>query len=75
MTQKQILLTYEGVTKLEKELEHLKTFRRADVAEKYNAAAIKVTGAQRLAIVGIQENDIDDIWNELGMSAGAAVGL
>lgn len=38
MTQKQILLTYEGVTKLEKELEHLKIFRRADVAEKLKEA-------------------------------------
>lgn len=38
MTQKQILLTYEGVKKLEKELEHLKTFRRADVAEKLKEA-------------------------------------
>ncbi len=38
MTQKQILLTYEGVKKLEKELEHLKTFRRIDVAEKLKEA-------------------------------------
>lgn len=38
MTQKQILLTYDGVTKLEKELEHLKTFRRIDVAEKLKEA-------------------------------------
>ena len=38
MSQKQILLTYEGITKLEKELEHLKTFRRADVAEKLKEA-------------------------------------
>lgn len=38
MTQKQILLTYEGITKLEKELEHLKTVRRANVAEKLKEA-------------------------------------
>lgn len=38
MTQKQILLTYDGVTKLEKELEHFKTFRRIDVAEKLKEA-------------------------------------
>ena len=31
----------------------------ADVAEKYNASAVKVTGAQRIAIVGIKEEDID----------------
>ena len=39
----------------------------ADVAEKYNAAAIKVTGAQRIAIVGLKEEDLDDAWEDLGM--------
>ena len=38
MTQKQILLTYEGVQKLEKELEYFKTFRRTDVAQKLKEA-------------------------------------
>ncbi len=38
MIQKQILLTYDGVKKLEKELEHFKTFRRTDVAEKLKEA-------------------------------------
>ncbi|HHX63072.1 MAG TPA: transcription elongation factor GreA [Epulopiscium sp.] len=38
MTHKPILLTYEGVKKLEKELEHLKIFRRIDVAEKLKEA-------------------------------------
>ena len=47
----------------------------ADVAEKYNAAALKVTGAQRIAIVGIKEEDIDKAWNDLGMKPGAAIGL
>jgi len=47
----------------------------ADVAEKYNAAALKITSAARIAIVGIDEKDVDDIWSELGMSPGFAVGL
>ena len=47
----------------------------ADVAEKYGAQALKITSAARIAIVGIDENDIDAIWNELGMSPGFAVGL
>lgn len=38
MAQKQILLTYEGVQKLEEELEHFKTFRRSDVAQKLKEA-------------------------------------
>jgi NAD(P)H-nitrite reductase large subunit len=47
----------------------------ADVAEKYGAKALKITGATRIAIVGVRETDIDAIWSELGMSPGAAVGL
>lgn len=47
----------------------------ADVAEKYNAAAIKVTGAQRIALVGLKEDDLDNAWEDLGMSPGAAIGL
>ena len=47
----------------------------ADVAEKYGAKALKITGATRIALIGLKEEDIDAIWNDLGMSAGAAVGL
>ncbi|SFD00337.1 NAD(P)/FAD-dependent oxidoreductase [Clostridium uliginosum] len=47
----------------------------ADVAEKYNVAALKVTGSQRIAMVGIKEDEIDNVWKDLGMKPGAAVGL
>ena len=47
----------------------------ADISEKYHAKALKITGATRLAIVGLKESDIDAVWNELGMEKGAAVGL
>lgn len=47
----------------------------ADVADKYNVSAIKVTGAQRIALVGLREEDIDPAWGDLGMSPGAAIGL
>lgn len=47
----------------------------ADVAEKYNAQALKITGATRIAIVGLKEEDIDNVWKELSMTPGAAVGL
>ena len=47
----------------------------ADVAEKYEAQAIKLTGAARIAIVGLKEEDIDKVWEELGTEKGAAVGL
>jgi len=47
----------------------------ADVAEKYHAAALKITGAQRIAIVGLKEEDIDKAWADLGIKPGAAVGM
>ena len=47
----------------------------ADVSEKYNAKAVKITGATRIAIVGLKEADIDSAWEELGLEKGAAVGL
>ena len=47
----------------------------ADVAENYNAQAVKITGATRIAIVGLKEEDIDRAWADLGMDKGAAVGL
>jgi NAD(P)H-nitrite reductase large subunit len=49
--------------------------RLADVAEKYGAQALKITSAARIAMVGIDEKDVDAIWAELGMSPGSAVGL
>ncbi|MBY6811494.1 NAD(P)/FAD-dependent oxidoreductase [Clostridium botulinum] len=53
--------------------EQLRTL--ADVAEKYEVKAVKVTGAQRIALVGIKEEEIDNAWKDLGMKPGAAVGL
>ncbi len=46
-----------------------------DVAEKHGAQALKLTSAQRIAIVGIEENKIDAVWEDLGMDKGHAVGL
>ncbi len=47
----------------------------AEVAEKYYAATLKVTSSQRVAIVGLKEEDIDKAWEDLGMNPGAAIGL
>ncbi len=47
----------------------------ADVAEKYNVQALKITGATRIALVGIREEDIDSVWEDLKLKPGAAVGL
>ncbi len=47
----------------------------ADVAEKYDCQALKLTSAARIAIIGLREDDIDQIWDDLGMVPGHAVGL
>jgi NAD(P)H-nitrite reductase large subunit len=47
----------------------------ADVAEKYQAQAVKITSAQRIALIGLRQEDLDQIWAELGMLPGAAIGL
>ena len=47
----------------------------ADVAEKYDVKAVKITGATRIALVGIKEADIDAVWEDLKLDKGAAVGL
>lgn len=47
----------------------------ADVAEKYGVPMVKVTSAQRIALLGIKEEDVDAVWDELGMDAGNVVGI
>ncbi len=47
----------------------------ADVAEKYEAQALKITSAMRIAMVGLKEEDIDNVWKDLDLTPGAAVGL
>lgn len=46
--------------------------RIADVAEKYNVPMVKVTGSQRLDLLGVQKKDLPAIWEELGMPSGQA---
>ncbi len=49
--------------------------RLADVAEKYNVKAVKLTSAQRFVLVGLHETDLDQVWHELAMTPGSAIGL
>lgn len=46
----------------------------ADAAEKYKVAAIKITCAERIALVGVKEDDVDKIWADLGEKPGHLVG-
>ncbi|UOQ93902.1 nitrite reductase large subunit NirB [Halobacillus shinanisalinarum] len=44
----------------------------ADVADKYEVKMIKVTGGQRLDLLGVQKGDLPSIWSELDMPSGSA---
>lgn len=46
--------------------------RIADAAEKYGAKMVKVTGGQRLDLLGIRKEDLPAIWKDLGMPSGHA---
>jgi nitrite reductase (NADH) large subunit len=44
----------------------------ADVAEKYDVGMIKLTGGQRINLLGINKQDLPNVWGELGMPSGHA---
>ncbi len=46
--------------------------RIADVADKYKVPMVKVTGSQRLDLLGVRKEDLPKIWEELGMPSGQA---
>lgn len=46
--------------------------RIADVAEKYNVPMVKITGSQRIDLLGVKKADLPKIWADLGMPSGQA---
>jgi nitrite reductase (NADH) large subunit len=48
--------------------------RIADVAEKYQVPTIKVTGGQRIDLLGIKKEDLIGVWKDLDMPSGHAYG-
>jgi nitrite reductase (NADH) large subunit len=46
----------------------------AEVADKYEVGMIKVTGGQRLDLLGIRKEDLPKVWADLGMPSGYAYG-
>jgi NAD(P)H-nitrite reductase large subunit len=49
--------------------------RIAATARKFNIPIIKITSGQRFALVGIERDAIDAVWQELGMDVGKATEL
>jgi nitrite reductase (NADH) large subunit len=48
--------------------------RIADVADKYRIPMVKVTGGQRIDLLGVKKEDLVDVWKDLGMKSGHAYG-
>ncbi|KAF1722266.1 nitrite reductase large subunit NirB [Pseudoxanthomonas wuyuanensis] len=48
--------------------------RIADVADKYAVPMVKVTGGQRIDLLGVKKEDLVDVWKDLGMKSGHAYG-
>ena len=46
--------------------------RIADVAEKYNVPMVKLTGGQRIDLLGIPKEQLPAVWRDLGMPSGHA---
>jgi nitrite reductase (NADH) large subunit len=48
--------------------------RIADVAERYRVPLVKLTGGQRIDLLGIRKEDLPKVWEDLGMPSGYAYG-
>ncbi|ABM14289.1 nitrite reductase large subunit NirB [Mycolicibacterium austroafricanum] len=48
--------------------------RIADVAEKYEIPMIKLTGGQRIDLLGVRKEDLPAVWADLDMPSGYAYG-
>ncbi len=67
--------SYAIIPKLNLGLIDAATLRKlADVIDKYNVPVTKVTGSMRLALVGMKADDVEAIWNDLGLEPAPAVG-
>ncbi|MFN3296842.1 nitrite reductase large subunit NirB [Caldimonas sp.] len=46
--------------------------RIADVVDKYKIPTVKVTGGQRIDLLGVRKEDLVHVWRDLGMPSGHA---
>jgi len=46
--------------------------RIADVAERFDVPMVKVTGGQRIDLLGVRKQDLPTMWEQLGMPSGHA---
>lgn len=48
--------------------------RIAEVAEKYHVPMVKLTGGQRIDLLGVKKDQLPNIWRDLGIPSGHAYG-
>ncbi len=48
--------------------------RIADVVDKYKIPGVKVTGGQRIDLLGVKKEDLQGVWNDIAMPCGHAYG-
>lgn len=48
--------------------------RIAEVAERYEVPLVKITGGQRIDLLGVKKEDLPNVWKELDMPSGYAYG-
>ncbi|MFM8900182.1 MAG: nitrite reductase large subunit NirB [Burkholderiales bacterium] len=46
--------------------------RIANAVDKYNIPTVKVTGGQRIDLLGVKKEDLVDVWKDIGMPSGHA---
>ncbi len=46
--------------------------RIADAADKYKIPTVKVTGGQRIDLLGVKKEDLAGVWKDIGMPSGFA---
>jgi len=46
--------------------------RIADVVDKYQIPTVKVTGGQRIDLLGVKKQDLQGVWQDIGMPSGHA---
>ncbi|HEX2547075.1 MAG TPA: nitrite reductase large subunit NirB, partial [Ramlibacter sp.] len=46
--------------------------RIADVVDKYQIPTVKVTGGQRIDLLGVKKEDLQNVWKDIGMPSGHA---
>ncbi|MFO6421421.1 nitrite reductase large subunit NirB [Hylemonella sp. W303a] len=46
--------------------------RIANAVDKYKIPTVKVTGGQRIDLLGVKKEDLQNVWNDIGMPSGHA---